>query len=529
MRMGGSQASGQLQLHARPLLIAVLVFSLGLRLYQISDSLWVDELHTAWVAAGPADEIIPRAAEGNQTPLFFAWEWLLSRLLGPSEFSLRLPSLIAGVGLSWVCFELVRKVRRTETDDLAPLLAASLVAVDPQALFYAQEARPYALLQLVSALLALVTWLRVEGDSSRLRLAWIAAAATCVHLHFSAGLVVASLTLLLLVQASLGKGVKPRPSWNVVLLDALAVLALISPLVPLARLVSTRQENWGKFINENPGWHEWLTVFRWSPAMMVLLGWAMLQTAVNRGRRREPSGIFVDPILKPPPLGTLTAWQLLPAATAWLATRWFDSPLFYPRYLLGSWPATIVAAACCPLLIPARWVRIAVGAAMIGWVIWDAGYYEQWVNTGRLLADRREDWRSAAQRLNAEWQRQPLPVLVFSRWIECDALGDSAPATGDRLRAYCLAPAKSLYPLAAADADLYPLRFTHPGRLNASITAAIKQHGGAWVYGRGRESLLDDLKQDLEASFSAEERPHVELVESFGQVHLLRMRFLANE
>jgi mannosyltransferase len=523
------QAGGRFRLHPRLLLIAVLVLSLGLRIYQINDSMWVDELHTAWVAAGPAEDIVARAAEGNQTPLFFAVEWLLWRLLGPSEFSLRLPSLIAGVGLSWVCYELVQKLQRAENDSFAPLLAACLVAVDPQAIFYAQEARPYAFLQLVSALLALVTWLRLEGDSSRLRLAWITAAATCVHLHLSAGLVVAGLTLVLLLKAGIGKSSEQEPRLRDVCLDIFIALVLISPLIPLARMVSMRQENWGKFINEHPGWHDWLTVFRWSPAILVLLGLKVLQTVLLHRRGEEFLRQVVAPILRSPAFILLSAWQLFPAATAWLATRCADSPLFYPRYLLGSWPATIIAAACCSLLIPLKWVRFAIAGALVVWVIWHAGYFEQWKATGRLLADRREDWRSAAQRLNSEWREQPLPVLVFTRWIECDSLSECSPNRGDRLRLYCLAPANSLYPLAAPDSDIYPLRFTHPGRLDATVATVVSQRGGAWVYGRGRESLLEELKTDLKASFSSTNQPQVELEQSFGQVHLLRVRFLAKE
>src|SRR5262245_22942566 len=72
------------------------LFAAALRLWHARESLWLDELHTAWCALGSLDEVVPRAAIGNQSPLFFWIEWLLVRIFGPSELMLRLSSLVAG-------------------------------------------------------------------------------------------------------------------------------------------------------------------------------------------------------------------------------------------------------------------------------------------------------------------------------------------------------------------------------------------------------------------------------------------------
>src|SRR6478752_5310680 len=134
--------------HLRWPLLAAFVLTLAaaaLRLWQARESLWLDELHTAWCAEGALGEVTSRAAIGNQSPFFFWLEWLLIWVMGPSELSLRLPSILAGSLLPVAVFWLAARWASSG----AGLLAAGLVAIDPQTIFYATEARPSALVQLL--------------------------------------------------------------------------------------------------------------------------------------------------------------------------------------------------------------------------------------------------------------------------------------------------------------------------------------------------------------------------------------------
>src|SRR5438309_3261742 len=94
-----------------PLIAAagLVVLAATLRLTNIRESLWLDELHTAWCAVGPLQEVAQRAAIGNQSPLFFWWEWLIVQVLGPSELSLRLTSFAAGSLLPLAVYFLARR------------------------------------------------------------------------------------------------------------------------------------------------------------------------------------------------------------------------------------------------------------------------------------------------------------------------------------------------------------------------------------------------------------------------------------
>ena len=134
-----------------------------LRLHEAGESLWVDELHTAWCAEGSLAEVASRSAIGNQSPLYFYAVWFITQVFGHSEWSLRALSLACGIALPAALFGLVRNwTSATDLPDhaetqpandgvnLAALVAALLVTFDPLAIFYAQESRPYACVQLVA-------------------------------------------------------------------------------------------------------------------------------------------------------------------------------------------------------------------------------------------------------------------------------------------------------------------------------------------------------------------------------------------
>src|SRR5262245_35983851 len=129
-------ASSRWELLCLALILGLAAF---LRLWQAGESLWIDELHTSWVVSGRFSEVMPRAAMGNQSPLYFWWMWLLVQLTGQSEWTLRLPSLVAGLVLPAAVFFLVRQVSNLSKQNsaqvgnlsYAALAAALLVAIDP--------------------------------------------------------------------------------------------------------------------------------------------------------------------------------------------------------------------------------------------------------------------------------------------------------------------------------------------------------------------------------------------------------------
>ncbi|MEX2174831.1 MAG: glycosyltransferase family 39 protein, partial [Pirellulaceae bacterium] len=198
-----------------------------MRVRQARESLWLDELHTAWCALGSLAEVAPRATIGNQSPLFFWLQWLLVQLLGASELTLRLPSIVAGTLLPAALFFVTR--RGTESA-WCGLVAAALVVVDPLSIFFATEARPYALIQLLAVLHVGLFAEVLQRPTPRLRLALVAGAALLFHLHYTAILLVAG-ELVALVLLRLWASKPPEYRGRAAALDLVLIALLCLPAV----------------------------------------------------------------------------------------------------------------------------------------------------------------------------------------------------------------------------------------------------------------------------------------------------------
>jgi len=130
------------------LLLALLLLASFLRFYRLdAQSFWNDEGNSARIAERPVDLIL-EGAEGDIHPpgyylLLHAWR----AAVGHSEFALRSLSVVAGLALVIFTYLLGRHL----FDDTTGLIAASLAALSPFAIYYSQETRMYALLAALSA------------------------------------------------------------------------------------------------------------------------------------------------------------------------------------------------------------------------------------------------------------------------------------------------------------------------------------------------------------------------------------------
>ncbi|HEY2412613.1 MAG TPA: glycosyltransferase family 39 protein, partial [Pirellulaceae bacterium] len=232
-----------------PLLAAlgICLFAAALRIPPLRESLWLDELHTAWCALGPLDEVARRAAIGNQGPLFYWLEWLSIVIFGESELSFRLPSLVAGILLPLFLFLVARRWKA----DIAGLVAAGITAVDPLSIFYSTEARPYALVQLLAVVFMAVTAQVADRPSVKSRLAWVLLAVTLFHLHYTSALIVVAAVIYL---ASINLIRQKRFTFPLasLVVDLPLVVLLCSLAIPNVRHILAHRSNWAAFVQQLP-------------------------------------------------------------------------------------------------------------------------------------------------------------------------------------------------------------------------------------------------------------------------------------
>jgi hypothetical protein len=124
-----------------------------LRLISLNQSLWLDEATTALVAKMSLHDIFSKFLPGDfHPPLYYLIMKYWTVIFGYSEISLRVPSIIFGLGTIYFTYFIGRRLFNKKIG----LIAATFLATSGLSIYYSQEARMYALAAfLVSALIYL--------------------------------------------------------------------------------------------------------------------------------------------------------------------------------------------------------------------------------------------------------------------------------------------------------------------------------------------------------------------------------------
>jgi len=136
-------------------LLLIMTIALILRVYRSDMSLWFDEILTAVDIKYYFHNLLMDRTQVVEVPL---WSWdhpplyfiaakLSTELFGESEFTLRLPAIIAGVVSVYAIHRFTTLLYDSST---AGIVAAFLIAVNPFHIYYSQEARPYSFLMLTT-------------------------------------------------------------------------------------------------------------------------------------------------------------------------------------------------------------------------------------------------------------------------------------------------------------------------------------------------------------------------------------------
>ena len=299
--------------------------------------LWLDESVTATEAARPLGSMLHfLKGEDADFGVYYAVVHLWLKL-GSSDAWVRGPSAlfaVASVGAAGWCGV---RWRGWGTG----VAAATLLAVNPFWLYYAQEARGYSLALLLALLstTALIGALR-RPDRRRLVLYGALTAALLYASLFAALYVAAQVA----VVATRGLGRRLAPAW-------LVAAACATPLAVWMAAVERGQISWIRrpdvaalptVVARVEG--GWLALV----AVLAALGWA----ATRRSAPFGGDGFAV----------VLAAGTILPALALWAASQWV--PAFVDRYLIASLGAGTVLVAGFVTELAARRGRACAGAVL---------------------------------------------------------------------------------------------------------------------------------------------------------------------
>ncbi len=486
--------------------MAIVLLGTLLRCWQASESLWLDELHTSWVVAEGPDEIAVRARAGNQSPLYFYIVWGVTRLLGHHEWTLRITSLVSGIMLIAASFELVR---RWTMSAYCGLFVALLVALNRDCIFFAQEARPYALVQLSALINAAIFAAVLQRPGWLRRGLLVAGSAWLFHLHYTTFLFLIAEAVCLVILHALKR---PRVAYSLSQAgcDAVLIALLLSPALTHVLTIAQQRDNWARIVSA------------WPPPLSLQIAvvfYALIPlsalTLCRFGRCQpahfaigDPQGIWAG------------CWFLVPPLIAFATTLAGLAALCMVRYLVASIVGAIVFAGLCQSAYHNGWYRGALSGLLVVATVVASGMVPQWSYDGRVIGDRNEAWDAAVPWLQSQVQREPMPVFLCAGLLEDLALQRQAEPP---LQQYCLFPFAGIYRLQAD--YLTPLPTTTRVAFTAQQSQEIARQAGAWLVVRNRPQSVAKMVAALRQSLQRRDLTTIVALEKrFGNVTIVQLK-----
>jgi hypothetical protein len=212
---------------------AILLAALVLRLVDLGDGLWVDEIMTYVNYAGtPFGRLVSTYDSQNHHILYSLFTHASFLTFGASAWALRLPAVIFGVASIWALYLFARQVAtRREA-----LLSSALLTLSYHHVWFSQNARGYTAL-LCFTLLA--SWLLVRALRERRLSLWVGYAVTVtlgVYVHMTMLFVVFGQFIVYLWERLAGGREDRRDMWAEFLagfcLAGLLTFVLYAPVLP---------------------------------------------------------------------------------------------------------------------------------------------------------------------------------------------------------------------------------------------------------------------------------------------------------
>lgn len=382
-------------------LVVALVVGAALRLHRLGDeSLWIDETFTVVVATelSVRELIVDLPAVEPHPPLYNLLMWGWVRLAGTSEAAVRFPSVVFGVAAIPLLYWLARSLFDRPTAGIA----TAFLVVAPFQIWYAQEARMYALLVFLTVL-SYAALIRASTSYSRQRAVAYVVVATLLGYTHIYGLFVLLAGALFLAWQNASDGTMALSRRRIAGIHA-AIAAALSPwLWLLGRRFVADPEPLGLllWIPDPDPYMLWqaITLFAfgyvagWYP-YWPLPGPPRLLWAVVAGtlgllavRWRRGGAVGERRIAEETAsLGLVATWLVVPVIVPYLVSV-ILVPIFVLRYLIVSAPAflLLLAAGARSASPPGRYLLAAL--LVTGMLVPLPGYY---------AADQKDQWREAA-------------------------------------------------------------------------------------------------------------------------------------
>lgn len=180
-------------------LFLLLFVSLLLRISSLGESLWLDEATSIKAATLSFGEIITKFSPGDfHPPLYYLLLKIWIGFFGSTEFSVRLLSVIFGIGTVYLTQKVTSKLFKNEN---LGYLSAFLLAISPLHIYYSQEARMYSMAILLTLLTVwFFTKIWTDGYKIYYRIGFVLSSALLLYTNYLSGLILLVIVLVLVLE-----------------------------------------------------------------------------------------------------------------------------------------------------------------------------------------------------------------------------------------------------------------------------------------------------------------------------------------
>ena len=375
-------------------MILILILAAALRLWGLgSESLWLDEALTVKKIEAALPDFVLHFAYETQAILYYFIEKLWCGVAGTSEWALRFPSVVYGLAAVLGTFLLTRAL----FSPVAGLYAALFMAVNPFAVHYSQEARPYQLF-LAAAVFSVYYVLRVLRDGShRSRVGYVCSTVVALYSHPLALLLWGVHATALLPADVRGTDWRQaaRRLFGVMSLSALLFLpqVLLSSAMVVAKMLGVSPAGWipvPSFAAIPATVQHYFMHPLLAPAVVLVIIAVVIFVLLKR--RRLPSALWIPAALLV--FGILGPWVISRVLT----------PVYVDRYTIPALAGLILFLAWSLSIMPLRLRAAAVALLLIPTGLVLHGYY---------AGMDKDPWRETAAEVHA--LNKPGDVLVVAR------------------------------------------------------------------------------------------------------------------
>ena len=515
------------------LLIVIIGLGIFVRVSSSIEPMWLDECHTAWtVDSDSLAGVVGKAADGNQPPLYFMLVWAVAQVFGLNESSLRLISLVSGSALMIVASLWARSLTNRWS---AAVLVAALIAFDGQFIFYATEARSYALVQLIGLVQAIFFWRILSNESEQFQYKletrtsesfitqwlpllttfaiWTLLSIAILYCHYTSVWLLVAEAVVVLVLSIADRKFPIR--------FFCAGIAIIAAMVPACWNIATvfdRRENWSTVSSNGQLWTDiepWLVNWILIPIGFAFAAWMIgfmrPSETDSSGQQRTERVLWLWIVL----------WAIIGPVGIASAELFGVAPMALVRYSIVCWVAIAIFASL-PLKLSSPRVSWIVAGVILGSSFFSNWWTQELVSLKRLPVFRDEDWVSTAAVLAESGSSEPIFQLA-------DVIEDidAISITDERFRDYLLFPiggAKAVHGSEASQPTIalptWNIQFTSE-HLNL-----IRKAKGCWLIFRGDIDyamiIPGELEQHLGTPIEFKIIPNEQMTHS--RVHLIRVR-----